>query len=194
MRQTDQGIEGRWQDVSIHSSFASVALSLADGTHAYRAITTARMNDSKLDEDELFSLAKDGQELVGLDRLVRTVHLLNFLTCYPPENRLFLRVQEGLFTCVSSNYGSAFRKMMNSLGVPSSRIVLELPIQLSADPPRVSLIAQSYHINGFEICVQTSSIEMLTKLAETIPIDYGRVVDAPDHIVITKRASGPGDR
>ena len=188
LRSTVNGIEGYWQGVQLGSEFKSVFRDDDSILLGYRAIPVAEYQGVPITESDLFSRASETEQVVELDRLFRVVHVLNFLHRYPSEVRLFLPVHEGLFSNIFSNYGSAFRKIVNSLGLLSTKIVLEIPPQLAYDRQRVSFVAQNYHLNGFEVCVQVDSLQALEQLSEVTLIDYVRLSDNKDKVVITSTA------
>jgi len=188
LRSTETGVIGHWQDFRLDSDFKEVFRDDDREPFGYRAIPIAEHQGVRVTESDLFARASETDGVVELDRLIRVVHVLNFLHRHPSEARLFLPVHEGLFSSISSNYGLAFRKIVNSLGLISTKIVLELPAQLADDRQRVSFIAQNYHLNGFEICIQADSLQAIEELAKATLIDYARLSADENKILIPSAA------
>jgi EAL domain-containing protein (putative c-di-GMP-specific phosphodiesterase class I) len=172
---SDNRIYGLSEQQKFYSRFEPVYSSFDSRLLGYRAITEYVDDEAARSpvEERITSLGSD--QIVAKDRLIRIVHVLNFLLLYSVQLRLFLPVTEALFNNVWSNYGMAFRKAVNSLGLLTAKIVLELPEFLMADKERISIIASSYHINGFEICVNLMDSGKIGSLVEPGLIDFYRV-------------------
>ena len=71
---------------------------------------------------------------------------------------MYLSVHDRLLSAVSSNHGSAFRRILTALGLPSGRIVLQLP---AVGPGRrwlANYVADNYRRNGFRLAFNTASV------------------------------------
>lgn len=120
---------------------------------------------------------------MSLDRLVRTVHMLNYFNLFPQDLPIFLPVREGLFHHVLGNHGYAFRNLIDTLKISSNSIILEVPSHLSSNPQLVAFIAQNYHLNGFKICITVNSHEIFESLSLNSHLDYGFLTDQPNQVV-----------
>lgn len=75
--------------------------------------------------DFAFSYAKAHGKLVKLDRVSRTLHVLNFNQIFQEKGLLFLNVHPSLLTSVSE-HGRVFEKILHAHSVPTERVVIEI--------------------------------------------------------------------
>jgi hypothetical protein len=73
----------------------------------------------------------------------------------------------------------------------TAKIVLELPETLMADKERISVIASSYHINGFEICVNLADSATIGLSIDHGLIDFFRT--GHDRTVVVEQHHLPDD-
>lgn len=172
---SDNRIYGSSEQKNFYSRFEPVYSSFDSRLLGYRAITEYVDDGAARSPVEARITSLGSDQIVAKDRLIRIVHVLNFLLLHSVQLRLFLPVTEALFNNVWSNYGMAFRKAVNSLGLLTAKIVLELPETLMTDKERISVIASSYHINGFEICVNLMDSGEIGSLVAPGLIDFYRV-------------------
>ena len=69
--------------------------------------------------------------LVKLDRLCRTVHALNYFRAASGQANLFVTVQPRLLESVKDDHGEAFAKVLDLIGIPTSRVVIEIPADVN---------------------------------------------------------------
>ena len=122
-------------------------------------------------------------ESIELDRLCRMLHSINFFRQpQPADVDLYLSVHDRLLSAVSSNHGYAFRRILGALGLPTARIVLQLP---AVGPGRrwlANYVADNYRRNGFRLAFQAASvadaIEVLGQLQPyAVKVDADAVAD-----------------
>ncbi|MBB3221460.1 EAL domain-containing protein [Pseudoduganella umbonata] len=132
-------------------------------------------------EDEGLSLwrllenAASDDESVELDRLCRMLHAINFFR-QPDCERLdlHLNVHGRLLSAVSSNHGHAFRRILDALGLPLARIVLQLPATTPQQGWLLGYVADNYRRNGFRFAVQAGSPQEGLALLERVRPDVIR--------------------
>jgi len=110
-----------------------------------------------------------------LDRLCRTVHLLNFILGTSNDKKLFLNVHDGLIFAVVDNHGSAFRKVVDALGFSSKRVVIELPVDLSKNPNHLAFVLQNYRLNSLDIAVNIDSIDSWLSISQLPKVSYIKI-------------------
>ncbi|QBE65624.1 EAL domain-containing protein [Pseudoduganella lutea] len=132
-------------------------------------------------EDEGLSLwrllenAASDDESVELDRLCRMLHAINFFR-QPDGERLdlYLNVHGRLLSAVSSNHGHAFRRILEALGLPLARIVLQLPPTTPQQGWLLGYVADNYRRNGFRFAVHAANAREGLALLERVRPDVIR--------------------
>ncbi|ATE62495.1 signaling protein [Thauera sinica] len=123
----------------------------------------------------LFSSNADDGRLIALDRLARTVHALNFITSVEDDGLLFLNVHGRLLAAVSEDHGAAFRKVLDALGLPPDRIVIETPVSASSQPDLLTFVLRNYRLNGFCTAVNLASPAQWKALSQVVPAHYVKI-------------------
>ncbi|NMG28925.1 EAL domain-containing protein [Aromatoleum evansii] len=123
----------------------------------------------------LFSANADDDRLIALDRLARTVHALNFIASVGADGLLFLNVHGRLLAAVAGDHGAAFRKVVDALGFPPERIVIEAPIVASRQADLLSFVLRNYRQNGFRVAVNLESVAQWQTLAGSVPVDFIKI-------------------
>src|SRR5690606_19665452 len=98
-----------------------------------------------------FALAAEDPLLVRLDRLCRTVHALNYFDRAPEENLLHLTVQARLLESVKDGHGRAFERVLDLIGVETSRVVIDIPPAVNRDPRLFRHVTANYRSRGYRI-------------------------------------------
>ena len=70
-------------------------------------------------------MAADDASLVSLDRLSRLVHAINYFAA-DGDRKLVLNVHNRLLAAVADDHGAAFRRALQSLGLPLDRFVIQM--------------------------------------------------------------------
>lgn len=185
-RLADGGVVGDWYGCELSSVFQPIvapADGCAIGHEAYLRILGS--GERALSPWTLFSANADDDRLVALDRLARTVHALNFLSTVEGDGLLFLNVHGRLLATVSSDHGAAFRKVVDALGLPPARIVIETPLAASSQPDLLAFVLRNYRNNGFQVAINVESPEQWRTLcigvpAQFVKIDGARLLQAED--------------
>ncbi len=167
----------KWKNFTLSSVFQPIFKSNElSKAFAYEAfVRTIDSAGNQIGADELFTKATDHDEITGLDRLCRTMHLLNFALQDIAGALLFLNVNEGLISAVDTNHGAAFRKVIDALGFSPNRIVIELPASLVKDTKRIHFVLQNYRLNSLEVAINIQSINDLQALSERANIHYIKI-------------------
>lgn len=174
------GVVGNWYGCELSSVFQPIvvpATSRVVGHEAFLRILGRGGHD--LSPWSLFSANAEDDQLVALDRLARTVHLLNFIAAARDgtgeDSLLFLNVHGRLLAAVDADHGAAFRRVVDSLGFPARRIVIETPVGASAQPDLLGFVLRNYRQNGFQVAVNVESQAQWQALAATSSADFIKV-------------------
>lgn len=166
-RQDDGRIVGDWVGLELSSAFQPIVN--ADGRTIGREafLRSASTDDQGLSPWTLFSTATDDTRLIALDRLARTLHLLNALVGGNTA-LLFLNVHGRLLAAVGDDHGRAFRRVVDALGVAPENIVIETPVEASAQPDLLAFVLRNYRNNGFRVAVNVDSAAQWQGIASAI--------------------------
>lgn len=99
-----------------------------------------------------FGLVHESRRLVQFDRLVRTLHLLNYSRGFEGRELLFLNVHPRLLTSVS-DHGRAFEQILHYYSVPTSRVVIEIDESAIESDARLADAVNNYRALGYGIAV-----------------------------------------
>jgi len=120
--------------------------------------------------------AASDDESVALDRLCRTLHAINFFRSQDlGAHTLHLNVHDRLLSAVSSNHGMAFRRILDSLGLPLEQIVLQLPAVNARQNWMLNYVADNYRRNGFRISVKVANAIQLPSVFGHARVDAVRI-------------------
>lgn len=101
----------------------------------------------------VFSLAAQDPVLVRLDRLCRTVHALNYFGRAGGQGSLFVGVQSRLLESVRDGHGRAFERVLDLIGVETSRVVIDIPAEVNRDWRLLRHVIANYRSRGYRIAV-----------------------------------------
>ena len=123
---------------------------LAVGHQAYlRAIGA---NHAALPAPEVFASIREAAAIVYLDRLCRTVHMLNFLRQATEDGCLFLHVHARHILGVPHDHGEYFEGVLHRCGLTPERIVIQVDPPGPEDPDgyrRMQAALRNYRRRGY---------------------------------------------
>lgn len=105
---------------------------------------------------EIFPLATEDSTLVKLDRLCRTVHALNYFRIGSGEGNLFVSVQPRLLESVKDDHGHEFAKILDLIGIATSRVVIEIPAEVNRNWKLLGHVIGNYRSRGYRIAANYS--------------------------------------
>jgi EAL domain-containing protein (putative c-di-GMP-specific phosphodiesterase class I) len=162
-------VQGKFFDCLLTSAFQPVRLLPSGKTIGYEAFTQSDAHDTGLSVWRLLDSAASDDESIELDRLCRVLHSINFFRQATPEHtRLFLSVHERLLAAVNGNHGLVFRHVLDGLGLPPSRVILQLPSVPKNQSWVLAQVAESYRRNGFKFAINASNLSEAQDLLATI--------------------------
>lgn len=159
-------------------SFYSPIVALADGElrgHAAGLNAFGLANHQLLEPEAVFVLPSDDGEFIYLDRLVRTLHALNYLT-YPQRRSrgtLLLRVHPRHVASVRADHGLAFEEVLRTCGLMPAQITLEIEIDGIGDAAQLVRAIANYKSRGYGIAVgrfgrRETNLALLQEIAPAI--------------------------
>jgi EAL domain-containing protein (putative c-di-GMP-specific phosphodiesterase class I) len=94
--------------------------------------------------------------LVSLDRLSRTVHMLNYLTLNEADSSLFLHVHPHHVLTIKKDHGAYFEDIIRRCGLPLRRIVISLTISPVYETQLLLLLERlrNYRERGYSTAVK----------------------------------------
>ncbi|AZG14251.1 EAL domain-containing protein [Cupriavidus pauculus] len=149
-------VQGQYFNCSLTSAFEPlVTLAGRDVVAHEGTIRTYADDGMGLAAWKLFAMAADDASLVSLDRLSRLVHAMNYFAAHG-EHKLVLNVHNRLLAAVADDHGAAFRRALESLGLPIDRFVIQVPASANDDLPLLLHVVGNYRRNGFAVSLQAS--------------------------------------
>jgi EAL domain-containing protein (putative c-di-GMP-specific phosphodiesterase class I) len=123
---------------------------------------------------ELFGTIDDDQQLVELDRLSRTLHVLNFFG-RERHGMLFLNVHERLLKSVRYDHGRQFSTIVKSFGLLPTRIVIEIPEPAAAHKTFLNNLTRSYRSHGFRVAANLPGAGHILTMNEIEKPDFIKI-------------------
>jgi len=157
---TQGRVQGQFRKCSLTSVFQAIVNLETDKLFGFDAYAHSYSEtDRGLSIWHLLMNGATDDESIELDRLGRTIHIINFFR--QPENdgcNVVIDVHDRLLTAIGSNHGAAFKRIVSSLGIPQNRIVLQLPATKSSQSWALSQVVDNYKFNGFQVATRANSI------------------------------------
>lgn len=147
--------------------------------HAAKLRVTGLGARSPLSPEAVFVLPTDDIEFIQLDRFVRTLHALNYLT-QQVRGTLLLQVHQRHILGVASNHGLAFEEILKACGLKPESIILELEISNLDVEEHAKMLqaAENYRKRGYRLGIahqkQNVSKLLLALNPDVIRIDARR--------------------
>jgi EAL domain-containing protein (putative c-di-GMP-specific phosphodiesterase class I) len=123
----DNRVEGRYGDIVLSSVFHRVRLTAApDKVVGHEACLRAYIDDNNLYEALDVFASAEGSSVIDLDRLCRTIHMLNYLPNAHEESFLFLYVNPRHVLNVRRNHGAYFEEVLFRCGLTPQRVIITI--------------------------------------------------------------------
>lgn len=196
--------QGRYFNCTLTSAFQPVR-ELASGRIAgFEAFLRSYSGqDGGLSLWKLLDHAASDDESIELDRLCRMLHAINFYR--QPEASLmehadlYLSVHGRLLAGVSSNHGMAFRRILDGLGLPRERIVLQLPRITQNQGWLLNYVADNYRLNGFRFAINAKDanegLDLLHQVRpDVVKLDAREIRDPDAVFKLVRTAAEAGIR
>ena len=151
-------VDGRvflhYANIRLESQFLPIVEAKTGKAHGHSASLQAfgLSNRKPISPEAVFVLPTDDAEFVYLDRLVRTLHALNYLT-RPTRGNLLLQVHARHVMSVPANHGLAFEEILRPCGLFPEQITLEIDIEGVDDISHLIKAVASYRSRGYGIAI-----------------------------------------
>ena len=179
----DGGVEGRFGDLCLSSVFRRIRSasnpSRVDGLQAcLRVYAEGESPASALD---VFAAAQDTVAVINLDRLCRTLHLLNYLAVSREAAQLFLYANPHHVTGVKKNHGAYFEDILSRCGLAPERVVICVALGLSGGSRNPALLQglANYRARGYRLALQSNTRSGF----EAVDFEFVRSV-RPDYLLL----------
>lgn len=175
-RHADGRVIGRFLSANLTSLYQPIIEIASDRVIGSEAFVRCHNADEVgLSPWNLFSLVADDDTLVGLDRLCRTLHVLNNPEPIEHDALLFLNVHGRLLPAVAEDHGHAFRRVLMALDRPSANIVIETPTAACADPKLLAFVLSNYRLNGFKVGANVASARDLESVLREVRPNFVKI-------------------
>lgn len=114
--------------------------------------TIGLSNRQPLEPGAIFALPTDDEEFVYLDRLIRTLHALNYLT-HQVRGNLLLKVHPRHVASVPAEHGLAFEEILRPCGLVPEQITLEIDPLGIDDQEHLKRAVTNYQSRGYGIAI-----------------------------------------
>ncbi len=157
----DNRVEGRYGDIILSSLFHRVRLTASpDRIVGHDACLRAYIDDNNLYEAlDLFASA-EGSSVIDLDRLCRTIHMLNYLPNAHEEGLLFLYVHPRHVLNVKRNHGAYFEEVLFRCGLTPQRVIITIETSPGYSHGYNSVLIEgltNYRERGYGIALKLAS-------------------------------------
>lgn len=160
----------RFSGLRLRSEFQPIFdTGTSEGLLGYEALLRPSTGIEAVSPQFAFSMADSQGRLVKLDRVARTLHMLNYLNLPADKGLLFLNVHPKLLVSVTT-HGKVFEHILHIHSVPTPQVVIEiLENAVEADKPLIEAV-ENYRDRGFKIAIDDfgskhSNLDRLWKLS-----------------------------
>ncbi|RQO35768.1 diguanylate phosphodiesterase [Herminiimonas sp. KBW02] len=175
---------GRYFNSTLTSAFQPIRTPESGGIVGVQGFMRSySRNDTGLSIWKLLDTGATDEQSIELDRLCRLLHAVNFYR--QPEMvdyDLYLSVHARLLAAVDSNHGMSFRRILDVLGLPHKKIVLQLPLIQPDQAWLLNYVADNYRRNGFRLAVNAANarqgLDLLAQVQpDVIKVDVREITD-----------------
>lgn len=193
-------VQGRFYQATLTSAFQPLRMLGTGAIAGYEGFArTWSEADPGLNAWRLLDSAASDDESVALDRLCRMLHAINFFRQpHAGSHDLYLSVHARLLAAVETHHGLAFRRVLDALGLPQSRIVLQLP-SIESRRDLLGQVVDNYRRSGFRVVLNAARIEEARVLAlrlkpEAVKLDARSELPEQDILRLQEHCTGLGVR
>lgn len=185
----DNSYWGRFGSLILGSKFETIRTFTDDSVIGFDSNLLVRSAaGNSLDIDSIFNSLDSNDQIIHLDRLVRTLHSLNYLQQFDGRKDLLsLHVQPRHIISVISDHGKTFEKILSDCGLGPERVLLHTRLLDTATLPHFQQALASYRQRGYKIGVHLTNsreLDLLINLGLTPDIIFA------DHPALTNLLSG----
>ncbi len=109
----------------------------------------------EVNDETLIRLQTTDAAAVAMDRLFRTLHMLNHLACARDHEDLWLPISLRHLLAVAQDHGAFFEDLLRRCGLGPARtvLVLQLPVVRPAEETRLLTAVETYLARGFRVAL-----------------------------------------
>lgn len=157
----------RFGSLILGSQFHAIRAIADDRVLAYDSELTVRASTGNLlNIDSIFNSLDSNDQIVHLDRLVRTLHSLNYLQQFDGQDHLLcLQVQPRHIVSVNDDHGKAFENILSDCGLRPERVLLHTRLLDQASLRHFQKALGNYKGRGYQIGIRLTQARELTLLA-----------------------------
>jgi EAL domain-containing protein (putative c-di-GMP-specific phosphodiesterase class I) len=145
-------VNARFYNCSLSSVFQPIVHAASNRPVGHHGLLRAAGSDGvSLSPWGVFSFAVADQELVELDRLCRTLHVLNYYRTAADRDMLYLNVQLRLLQTVGRDFGRAFEHRLERLGLGPGQVAIVLPPDVVDYPDLFAAALNDYQSLGYRV-------------------------------------------
>jgi len=154
----DNSYWGRFGNLILGSKFQAIHSFNEDKLIGYNSESLVRSaTGNSLNIDSIFNALDSTDQIIHLDRLVRTLNSLNYLQQFDGRKDLLsLQVQPRHITSVVSDHGKTFEKILSDCGLGPQRVLLHTRLLDAATLPHFQQALDSYRQRGYKIGIHIS--------------------------------------
>ncbi|NOT15418.1 MAG: EAL domain-containing protein [Methylotenera sp.] len=151
----------RFVGINLRSSFQPIYDIEKGDLHGFEAFLQASLGDvQETSSDFAYSYAKATGKLVKFDRVLRTLHLLNYKQIFQEKGFLFLSVHPDLLISVNE-HGKVFERILHQYSLPTERVVIQIRDYSATDQienlvtyeRQLAAAIDNYHDRGYKIAI-----------------------------------------
>lgn len=159
---------GRFGNLILGSRFQDIKSFADDAVIGYNSELLVRSAaGNTLDIDSIFNSLDSTDQIVHLDRLVRTLHSLNYLQQHDGRKDLLsLQVQPRHIISVDSDHGKTFEKILSDCGLGPERVLLHTRLLDGQSLPHFLRALTSYRKRGYKIGIHLRGEHDISLLLE----------------------------
>ncbi|UCV06036.1 EAL domain-containing protein [Dechloromonas denitrificans] len=143
-----------YANIRLESKFLPIVDTATGKLHGHAASLQAfgLSNKIQMAPEAVFVLPTDDEEFVYLDRLVRTLHALNYLT-KPARGNLLLKVHPRHVLSIPAHHGLAFEEILRPCGLFPEQVTLEIDTDGILETDHLIRAVTSYRSRGYGIAI-----------------------------------------
>ncbi|MDT4290855.1 EAL domain-containing protein [Methylomonas sp. MO1] len=165
-----QEVLSRFIGLKLRSEFQPIFdAGKSHGLLGYEALLRTSTGLEAVSPDFAFSWADNQGKLVKLDRVARTLHMLNYLNLPTDKGLLFLNVHPKLLVSVNT-HGKVFEHILHLHSVPTTKVVLEIMENAVEADQQLLEAVDNYRDRGFQVAIDNfgsrhSNLDRLWRLS-----------------------------
>lgn len=146
-------VKSRFVGIRLQSAFQPIfSVRQQGGASGYEALLRPRIGPDLVAPPLAFDFADKQGRLVKLDRVARTLHMLNYLHLPRERGLLFLNVHPKLLTSVNA-HGKVFERVLHSHSVPTHQVVVEVQESAVDIDKHFAEAVGNYRDRGYRIAI-----------------------------------------